>query len=74
MNTLEAVRDAWDEGLSKRDFACHDWKGGLQIRFSGGESEFIGGYLRVGTILGCLEEAVERGEIPADGLEEITFF
>ena len=75
MNTLEAVRSAWDEGPGAEECASHDWKGGLQIRFSsGGGSRVIGDYLRIETILECLEEAVRRGEIPADGLEEITFF
>ena len=74
MNTLEAVRSAWDEGPGAEECASHDWKGGLQIRFSGGGSKVIGDYLRIETILGILAEAVERGEIPVGGLEEITFF
>ena len=74
MNTIESVISAWDAGPGVGECASHDWKGGLQIRFASGGFKVIGDYLRIETILGILAEAVERGEIPADGLEEITFF
>lgn len=75
MNTIESVISAWDAGPGVGECASHDWKGGLQIRFASGGFKVIGDYLRIETILECLEEAVRRGEIPAAAaLEEITFF